>query len=1043
MGCITHQRHILKRDGTNQFNRLPAAFDPSFVKIDEKSTGDLLQLITSFASQVQFYNRENQKEGDWLAFFEDFSRENEPHIALMLTFLKLFDEARNHLNEISKRHLDFYYQQFLKIQQRGAIPDKVHLIIETSKNVTQHKLDKGTRFIGGKDKTGKMLVYEAEREIVLNKANINSLKSVFVDNQRQHAVYAAPVANSADGQGKVLEGIEPKWPAFGIPQSGLSADKRNMIDAGIGFAIASPAFWLKEGERTIIITLHLTELNDGSGLKLNTLLTRDLSNSLLAFASAEKDWTDAMNVGVVYDVTTQNLNLTIVAGIDQPPIVAFDKKIHKATFETLQPVLKILVNNNLAKNPYHWLRSLRFDEITISVTANGIKNLVLQNEQGLLDGEKPFLPFGAIPAKGSAFYIGSSEVFNKKLSALSLKYNWKDLPDNASGFAGYYTHYPSNYHSKILNEGFTFKLTALNKAAWATEEAATDRFLFNLKAKRFKIKGRGEYVYYQLLAGEVSHTIKADDFDFEQTEDFGTFSKFNNSTKSGFLKMELAGQDFGHKEFPAAYAKQSVLVSKALLADPEGTPPSLPNPPYTPVMEYVSLDYTCESVIQVNGNDTSAGNRFFHIEPFGEAEIAKKGKENDIPAFPQFLKQGYFYIGLKDLKPPQNLSILFQIAEDSADTDKIEDEKQISWSFLGANGWLDFQPNDIISDSTNGFIKTGIIIFNIPKEATDKNLIMPAGMHWLRASFDGDVRGLNLAIGLFTQAVTAVFTDQENDPAHYQDALPKGSITKLLVQDANIKKITQPFASFGGQMPEAGMNYPTPFYTRVSERLRHKNRAITIWDIERLVLNYFPNIYKVKALNHSGDKNDIAPGNITIVVIEKIRNKNAVNPLQPKTSRNTLHEIKAYLSDYVSPFVEVFVQNPIYEEIQVDFKVKFKPGFDPGFYLIKLNDEIKQFLSPWAFEEGKDIVFGNIIYKSAIYYFIEKREYVDFLMDFHMAHIKPNWGIGCMEILDDFYVGKDESLFDVDKAAPKTSRSILVSASDHKIDIIGNEFSCK
>jgi hypothetical protein len=199
----------------------------------------------------------------------------------------------------------------------------------------------------------------------------------------------------------------------------------------------------------------------------------------------------------------------------------------------------------------------------------------------------------------------------------------------------------------------------------------------------------------------------------------------------------------------------------------------------------------------------------------------------------------------------------------------------------------------------------------------------------------------------------------------------------------------------------------------------------------------------VKALNHSGDKNDIAPGNITIVVIEKIRNKNAVNPLQPKTSRNTLHEIKAYLSDYVSPFVEVFVQNPIYEEIQVDFKVKFKPGYDPGFYLIKLNDEIKQFLSPWAFEEGKDIVFGNIIYKSAIYYFIEKREYVDFLMDFHMAHIKPNWGIGCMEILDDFYVGKDESLFDVDKAAPKTSRSILVSASDHKIDIIGNEFSCK
>ncbi len=1039
MGCITHQRHILKRDGTNQFNRLPAAFDPSFVKIDEKSTGDLLRLITSFSAQVQFYNRENQKEGDWQAFFEDLSRDNEPHIALMLTFLKLFDEARDHLNEIGKRHLDFYYRQFLQIQQRGAVPDKVHLIIETAKNVYQYKLDKGTRFIAGKDKSGKMLVYESEREIVLNKTSVGSVKSVFVDNERQHAVFAAAVANSADGLGKALEGSEPKWPAFGMPQSGLSPDKRSMADATTGFAIASPAFYLKEGERTISITLHLTELNDGSGLKLNTLLSRDLSNSLLAFASAEKDWTTAMNVGVSYDASNQNLNLTIVAGIDQPPIVAFDKKIHKATFDTSQPVLKILINNNVAKNPYHWLRSLCFDEITINVTVNGVKNLLLQNDQGKLDCEKPFQPFGPFPAKGAAFYVGSNEVFSKKLTALKLNYKWKDLPENLNGFTSYY----ANYHSQFLNDGFTFGLTALNKGTWASEPEAKSRNLFNLKAVFIKAKGRKARTFYQLFDGEVGHNIEIGNFGFEQNEDFTSFTKLDNSTKSGFLKMELTGQDFGHKEFPAAYAKQSVIVSKALMDNPDATPAALPNPPYTPVMEYLTLNYTCESLIQVNENGTSTGNSFFHIEPFGEAKVGKNQKETNIPLLPQFIKQGYFYIGLKDLKPPQNLSILFQIAEDSADTDKIDDEKKIAWSFLGLSGWLDLSSNDIISDSTNGFLKTGIIIFNIPGEASDKNLIMPSGLHWLRASYDGDVRGINQIISLQTQAVTAVFVDQNNDSSHYSTALANGSISKLLVQDASIKKITQPFSSFGGQIPEQGTNFPVPFYTRVSERLRHKNRGVTIWDLERLVLNHFPNIYKVKALNHSSDKNDIAPGNITVVVIEKIRNKNAVNPLQPKTSRGTLQEIKTFLLDYISPFVEVFVQNPIYEEIRVDFKVKFKPGFDPGFYTLKLNEEIKQFLSPWAYEEGKDIVFGNLIYKSAIYYFIEKREYVDFLMDFRMVHIKPNWGIGCMEILDDFYVGANDSLFDVDKAEPKTSRSILVSASDHKIGIIGNEFSCK
>ena len=124
--------------------------------------------------------------------------------------------------------------------------------------------------------------------------------------------------------------------------------------------------------------------------------------------------------------------------------------------------------------------------------------------------------------------------------------------------------------------------------------------------------------------------------------------------------------------------------------------------------------------------------------------------------------------------------------------------------------------NDIISDSTNGFLKTGIIIFNIPGEASDKNLIMPSGLHWLRASYDGDVRGINQIISLQTQAVTAVFVDQNNDSSHYSTALANGSISKLLVQDASIKKITQPFSSFGGQI----------FTCPVDIKVKHAHRRL-------------------------------------------------------------------------------------------------------------------------------------------------------------------------------------------------------------------------
>jgi hypothetical protein len=58
-----------------------------------------------------------------------------------------------------------------------------------------------------------------------------------------------------------------------------------------------------------------------------------------------------------------------------------------------------------------------------------------------------------------------------------------------------------------------------------------------------------------------------------------------------------------------------------------------------------------------------------------------------------------------------------------------------------------------------------------------------------------------------------------------------------------------PYSSFGGRETED----TTEFYQRVSERLRHKERAITIFDYERLVLESFPEVYKVECVNPAGE----------------------------------------------------------------------------------------------------------------------------------------------------------------------------------------------
>ncbi|NTW50755.1 MAG: hypothetical protein HGB19_13700, partial [Chlorobiales bacterium] len=257
--------------------------------------------------------------------------------------------------------------------------------------------------------------------------------------------------------------------------------------------------------------------------------------------------------------------------------------------------------------------------------------------------------------------------------------------------------------------------------------------------------------------------------------------------------------------------------------------------------------------------------------------------------------------------------------------------------------------------------------------------------------------------------------------------LPKGSITKLVTPDAAVKKVVQPYPTFGGREKETA----DTFYMWVSERLRHKNRAITLWDYERLILEAFPQIYKVKCLNHThyepGDGGkpiyrEAAPGHVTIVTIPNLHNHNAIDPLRPYTNLGDLDLIKNFLEQHVSSFVRLHVYNPVFESIRVDFKVKFFAGTDETFYKALLQTELVNFLSPWAFGEGKDISFGGKIYKSSLIDFVEEQPYVDYVTDFKLFH----------------KIGEEPESSDTDEVSASKAISILVSAKaiDHKIEMI-------
>ena len=157
------------------------------------------------------------------------------------------------------------------------------------------------------------------------------------------------------------------------------------------------------------------------------------------------------------------------------------------------------------------------------------------------------------------------------------------------------------------------------------------------------------------------------------------------------------------------------------------------------------------------------------------------------------------------------------------------------------------------------------------------------------------------------------------------------------------------------------------------------------------------------------------------------------NRLEPRAGSKLLEDIRQYLARRISLFLNLSVQNPVYEQILVHGKVRFNPGIDEGYYVQVLNKEIKRFLSPWAFDEGVELVFGGRIHQSEVIAFIERRPYVDYITNFRLSHITKNIGaigIGSMQVGFDFVVGDE-----VVQAVAASPRSIIVSVQQHDIEV--------
>ncbi|RCJ26528.1 hypothetical protein A6S26_14075 [Nostoc sp. ATCC 43529] len=704
-------------------------------------------------------------------------------------------------------------------------------------------------------------------------------------------------------------------------------------------------------------------------------------------------------------------NLTIDATL---PAILPSKVEESTSFTSSYPVVKILLNQiSELENPeeqvihYQQFKSVLLKKFNIKIQVENIQTLQLRNDNSVLNTKTPFQPFGNSPKAGSSFYFANREISDKKLDSLSINIEWMGLPKN---FGEYYKAYAdTGVITKVVNNSFQARLKILNHRSWVDIETSKPIFSedgnnlsssIHLKYQNFNISG---YVL------DTSNVEIATDDPFEQ---------------SRYFKLELESPDFAHDLYP-------IVLNKVALATDDKKNLTV-YPPYTPEIKAIFLDYTASMEVDLQKSSSNHEcSQIFHLHPFGYADIQNlnrdSSKNNQYYLLPQYEEEGSLYIGIRNLQPPQNISMLFQMIAGSGNGELTP--PQIRWSYLSGNNWREFQDTEILSDSTNGLVDPGIIRLSIPDKASNQHQLLPSELHWLRATVKENTTAIPDTLDIKTQAVRATFVNQGNAAEHFSKPLAANSIQGFVARDPAIKTVQQPYTSFGGKPKEDNR----AFTMRVSERLRHKQRAITPWDYERLVLEHFPQIYKVKCITSAAGSNNPGAAKVTIVVIPDISNTAPFFPLEPKAPLYLLKEIEAYLQKYTSPFVQIVVKNPRYERIKYRVGIRFRHGYEQGYYLNQLNEDIKRFLSPWAYEEQADITFGSSIHSSSLIYFIENRPYVDYV-----ANLKLIEQIGIKAGSQ----GKSDTYYRVNQsnlAQVQHPDSILVSAPEHIIDLIGTE----
>ena len=939
---------------------------------DEVSRPDrfLKSVFYKFINSVQFLKRN-------IELYEQeiySSGYNDPMIAVLIAFLQNHGNLIGRFNQRWEEYGRFYLQQILKATPKKAIPDFTCLKIKMTGDLDFLEIPAGTVF-----QTADNIKFQTRDALTVNRVALRRVVALI--GEKDPEIEPAAGFDYITGIRKIdfsgmidapvlSNNIQPFFEQKGRKNTGnISAD---VSYSSIGLMIRSWSLLLREGTR--LVTLHLKPTPE------TVTRFRELVHQV------HEKW-DKPEKEVVYKLLNEifYVEITTIAGWKNITsyTAVFEVDIEKPVFEIsfslsaefpavcslpgsggCPPAVRLLLNRDAWLFAYSWLKDLDFNSVVIKSKVIGVNNVQLYSELGKIDTSMPFYPFGVMPGRGAWLVLGNYELALKKISSIDINLKWGNLPDDEYGFAGYYFQYDKG----IDNCSFTVQPEMLRNRKWVPADGDPSCFLFNTAIEdgiphtepRFRLLNETRFNGIR-FNNSVEQFVEEEDF------------RYNMFAANGFFRLRLSNPDigFGHHQYQKILS--DVLMKNARSKKILQTP----NPPFSPQAEYVSIDYEAEEEIILGHTIKKCNGEIFHLHPFGETLINKKGSMKAFRAVPVIDGQANLLWGFDNVSGGETIHLYVSLSPQQKEIDKNK-FPDIVWYYGDGFNWSPLPQNHIVKDETRRFVESGIIEVVFPPPLTDMQSSMN-NLYWLRTSFVkheenvSDIKGFYLHVAGAERVIGS-----DNQGVEELKPVPPLQVIKSENKIQGIAEVVQLTQSSGGR----GAENDLMMRVRLSERISHRNRAVNALDFEKLVLENFGAVRKVKCFPCTDSKSN-RQGVVTLAIIPESDGKSKA----PMANCKLLIDIEEFLKDYTGMFTTIDAINPVYEYLQVRCKVILQKARSEGYYLRLLGREINQYIAFWE-KNSEAPVFGHSVSVIDLANFIRSREYVNRIKNFSVLHLK-------------------------------------------------------